>query len=157
MRGISEGRVVRDWLLAALIFSTLGAGLAGCVAIIQVPCLEQSRLDRARLDVGHLEAASRLFTLRNGRHAVGLSELVAQGLLEKVPRDPWGRQYRYWLAEGTGVFVSFGADGLCDEHGHADDVLSGELQLTAVECAARTRWLRRAPAPSRLPVWKAPT
>jgi hypothetical protein len=74
----------------------LGSCLA-CATVVIVPDLEYSRHDRALLDLANLQGAAHIFQQRTGRPPGSLEELVSKGILEKIPRDPWGRPYELWI------------------------------------------------------------
>lgn len=86
-----------------------------------------SRADTARLDLQNILAALKLHRAKSGAipdSSQGLRALVPAGFLEKVPVDPWGREYRYSVRNGLLELASFGADGLpCGEGAESDIVL----------------------------------
>jgi hypothetical protein len=110
----------------------------GMCAIAVIPNFE-ARRDRARLDLANLVSATKLFVARRDRLPIAITELVEAGLIEIVPRDPWGRPYRYWIVRDQPFFVSLGRDGRCGGEGEDADIGSGEFQVHREECEARDR------------------
>jgi general secretion pathway protein G len=124
-RGDDRGFSLIELMVVVAILSIL--------ALVVVPRVmdrpDQARIARAKTDLSALAAALNLYRLDNFTYPTteqGLQALVqkpglppvppawaANGYIDRVPRDPWGRDYQY-LAPGVhGPFdiFSFGADG----------------------------------------------
>lgn len=98
---------------------------------------DQARMAKARQDIKAIESALNLYRLDNYRYPStdqGLQALVNKpsnasnwkqgGYLERVPKDPWNRDYVY-LSPGTKGEVdiySFGADGQAGGEGVDADI-----------------------------------
>lgn len=57
----------------------------------------------------------------------GFSVLVEERLLERIPVDPWGHDYKYRVEAGTPVILSYGRDGIPDGDGPDADLSSRVL------------------------------
>ncbi|RYZ42762.1 MAG: prepilin-type N-terminal cleavage/methylation domain-containing protein [Myxococcaceae bacterium] len=87
---------------------------------------------RVARDFKALHEALRLHVETTGRLPApdaGLGALVEQGLIEKLPQDPWGRDYRYLLLGEEAVLVSLGADGAPGGEGLDWDLSSRDLDV----------------------------
>lgn len=103
------------------------------LALVVVPRVidrpDQARVARVKADLGTLDSALKLYKLDNFVYPTteqGLSALISQpttqplapnwaanGYIDRLPKDPWGKDYQY-LAPGVhGDFdlFSYGADG----------------------------------------------
>jgi general secretion pathway protein G len=101
------------------------------VAVVAPPgremTMDQSKSLYARMDLSRIGVALGSFELDKGRFPTaeeGLNVLAAKpgGYLEGIPKDPWGRAYRYVAPKKEGerpVVTSDGADG---KAGTGDDV-----------------------------------
>ena len=72
------------------------------------------------------------YNMENGRFPSteeGLQELVAKGLMKKIPEDPWGNPYNYRSpgeSDPEYEIWSFGADGKAGGDGFDADINSWE-------------------------------
>jgi general secretion pathway protein G len=85
----------------------------GAVAVAVIPQLEQSRIDRAKLDIANIKGALKIYYAKKGTYpetGTGLKALVEAQILEKMPKDPWDNDYQYLLEGNTPVITSYGAD-----------------------------------------------
>lgn len=106
---------------SSLFWVALGVGaivlitpVIAAVVIAAIPSLDASRVDRTRVDIAFIGNALSLYYVKKGTYpetGSGLRALVANGILEKVPLDPWGREYVYGLESGTPFIMSYGKDG----------------------------------------------
>jgi general secretion pathway protein G len=120
---------MRLLLMLTFIVAMLFVATAGAV----VPRLESSKTDRARgLDFAHIAQGLDAFHLRFGRlptEEEGLRALVTNGIFERMPRDPWGDDYRYQLHDGGVRVWSLGKNAAVGGEGPDQDleiwVLSG--------------------------------
>lgn len=103
--------------------------LAGFVVPKIMDRPDQAKIVRAKSDVRAIESALNMYKLDNHRYPAsdqGLSALVEKpggsdaaknwkqgGYLDKIPKDPWGNEYRYLNPgqHGTIDIYSLGADG----------------------------------------------
>ncbi len=125
------GRVAKRLLLWGL--AIIGAvvslcfGLNGVVMVVMAFDERGQTVERARSDVGNLHTALRTYRRQVGSwppEATWSEALVARGIFEKTPTDPWDRPYVYRLVSTDGgapepVVTSLGQDGVPDT---ADDV-----------------------------------
>ena len=92
--------------------------------------LTVSEVDPIQLDLQNLRGAIAVFKIRTERWPRQLSELVELGVLDREPKDRWGRAY-LWIRpvddRKHGCLLSLGLDGVA---GTKDDVTAGcELDL----------------------------
>jgi general secretion pathway protein G len=121
-------------LMAALVFPKL-TGTTG-----------KARIQTAQIQIRALEDALNQFEVENGFFPTteqGLEALAAKpstgreakkwregGYMDKVPKDPWGNEYRYVSPGANGSFdlSSFGSDGVPGGEGDSADINSWELR-----------------------------
>ena len=118
--------------------------ILGILAALIVPKVisrpDEARITAARQDVATLAQALRLYKLDNLAYPStdqGLQALVARptsapvpanwkagGYLERLPKDPWGRDYRYLNPGRRGEIdiYSLGADGEPGGEGNDSDI-----------------------------------
>ena len=118
--------------------------ILGILAALIVPKVisrpDEARITAARQDVATLAQALRLYKLDNFAYPTtdqGLQALVAKpaaapipanwktgGYLERLPKDPWGRDYRYLNPGRHGEIdvYSLGADGEPGGEGNDADI-----------------------------------
>ncbi len=116
--------------------------IIGVLAALIVPNVldraDDARVTAARTDVNNLVQALKLYKLDNQRYPTaqqGLQALLTRPqtnpvppnwkpYLEKLPNDPWGRQYQYLNPgiKGEIDVMSFGADGQAGGEGKNADV-----------------------------------
>lgn len=118
--------------------------ILGILAALIVPKVmsrpDDARITAARQDVATLAQALRLYKLDNLAYPTtdqGLQALVAKpaaapipsnwkagGYLERLPKDPWGREYRYLNPGRHGEIdvYSLGADGEPGGEGNDADI-----------------------------------
>ena len=124
-RNLQRGFTLIEILVVVSILAILGALIVP--KIMDRP--NEARVVAAKHDIGTVVAALKLYKLDNGRYPTtdqGLQALVEKptsepvpanwkggGYLEKMPKDPWGRDYLY-LNPGIKREIdvmSYGADG----------------------------------------------
>ena len=124
-RNLPRGFTLIEILVVVSILAILGALIVP--KIMDRP--NEARVVAAKHDIGTVVAALKLYKLDNGRYPTteqGLQALVEKptsepvpanwksgGYLEKMPKDPWGRDYLY-LNPGIKREIdvmSYGADG----------------------------------------------
>jgi len=123
--------------------------ILGVLAALVVPRVldrpDEARAVAARSDIATIMQALKLYRLDNQRYPTteqGLNALVAKpeqppvppnwkpgGYLERLPKDPWGRQYQYLSPglKGEVDVFSFGADGQTGGSGVDSDIGSWDL------------------------------
>ena len=114
------------------------------LAVVIVPRVmdrpDQARIARAKSDLAALSSAVNLYRLDNFNYPTteqGLQALVQQptsppvpqnwapnGYIDRIPRDPWGREYQYLSPGVHGAFdiFSFGANGVAGGTGADADI-----------------------------------
>ncbi|MCB1866434.1 MAG: type II secretion system major pseudopilin GspG [Chromatiales bacterium] len=129
-------------LIELMVVIAILALLAGLVGPAVMKKLGKAESDAARLQIEDLAASLDLYRLENGRYpttAQGLGALIeAPGdapnwngpylRKQKVPNDPWGREYQYRSPSDHGDYeiVSLGSDGNEGGDGDARDIRSWE-------------------------------
>jgi len=124
-------------------------GIMSILALVIMPRVinrpDQARVARAKSDLATLENAIRLYRLDNFVYPTtqqGLSALVDApttppqptnfaegGYIDRMPQDPWGRDYQYLSPGVHGEFdvFTFGADGVSGGTGTDADIGSWSL------------------------------
>lgn len=124
--------------------------ILGLLAAVVYPKLtgrgQQARVDTAKVQVRLLEDALHQFEVENGFYPSteqGLAALVSKpttgreplkyregGYLDRIPKDPWGGDYRYISPGAHGSFdiTSYGADGLPGGEADSADINNWELR-----------------------------
>lgn len=99
-------------------------------------------LDTAQNELLAVALASHAYRRRHGRYASSIGALVDDGLLKRVPTDPFDerrRPIRYDIVLGTPVIYSIGPDGM-DTGGisaRPDDAELSRISQPLVSCATR--------------------
>ncbi len=118
--------------------------ILGVLAALVVPKImsrpEEARVVAAKHDISAIGQALKLYKLDNGSYPTteqGLKALIAKpsvapvpnnwktgGYLDKLPQDPWGRDYQYLSpgVKGEIDVFSFGADGAVGGEGTDADI-----------------------------------
>jgi general secretion pathway protein G len=97
------------------------------VGVAVIPKLEEAKQDTARLDIRNIQSAMKLYYTKKGSYpdtATGLKALVDTQNLERMPTDPWGKEYVYMNEGGKPVITSYGADGNPGGEGSDADISS---------------------------------
>lgn len=122
--------------------------IIGLLAAFAVPLfmgrVDEARVTKARADLQAVETALAMYRLDTARYpssAQGLAALVRRpddgsvrnwregGYLPRLPRDPWGNEYRYRYPGTRGLaydLYSLGPDGL-EDGGAGDDIGNWDL------------------------------
>ncbi|HEX5055550.1 MAG TPA: type II secretion system major pseudopilin GspG [Gammaproteobacteria bacterium] len=133
----SRSRQLAFTLIEVMVVVVILSILAAFVVPKVMDRPDQARMAKARQDIKAIESALNLYRLDNYRYPStdqGLQALVNKpsnasnwkqgGYLERVPKDPWNRDYVY-LSPGTKGEVdiySFGADGQAGGEGVDADI-----------------------------------
>ncbi|MCL2012782.1 MAG: type II secretion system protein GspG [Cystobacterineae bacterium] len=114
-------------LIEIIVVIAMIAILMGLVAIAVIPQMEGSKKRVAEIDIGTLMNALDMYYVQRGNYpdvAAGFPALVDAGVLKKIPKDPWGSDYLYFLEQGKPVVVSYGADKAQGGEGDNADISS---------------------------------
>ncbi|GHG74748.1 type II secretion system protein GspG [Comamonas sp. JC664] len=124
--GTNRRQRLGRFLLAAVFLVATG------LAFTLVYATEDRTLDsaqrRARADIRKLEGMFKSHHRLMGRFPTkeeGFNLLIDARLLDRVPEDPWGHPYVYWMNGDKGAVVSYGADGKPGGSGLDADLSSG--------------------------------
>ena len=110
--------------LVFLVATTLAFGLVWLTHDASLTRAQQ----QARTDIRKLEGLFKSHHRLMGRFPSkeeAFTPLIQARLLERVPIDPWGHPYVYWMDGNTGAVVSYGADGMPGGQGEDADLSSG--------------------------------
>ena len=104
-------------------------GLLATVVIINVlPATDKAAATKAKADVATLEQGVEMYRLNKLRYpsaAEGLQAVTAEGYVKRLPKDPWGNEYRYAAPGRDGRafdIYSYGADGREGGEGQDADI-----------------------------------
>jgi general secretion pathway protein G len=114
-------------LIEIMVVITILGLIAAAVGVAVIPKLDEAKQDTARLDIGNIQNALKLYYTKKGKYpdtATGLRALVETQNLERIPVDPWGNEYVYMNEGGKPVIVSYGADGVAGGEGSDADISS---------------------------------
>ena len=114
-------------LIEIMVVITILGLIAAAVGVAVIPKLEEAKQDTARLDIRNIQSAMKLYYTKKGNYpdtATGLKALVDTQNLERMPTDPWGREYVYMNEGGKPVITSYGADGNAGGEGSDADISS---------------------------------
>jgi general secretion pathway protein G len=114
-------------LVEIMVVITILGLIMAAVGVAVIPRLNEAKQDRARLDFKNIENALKMYQTRHGKYpdtGAGLKALVEKQYLEKMPLDPWDREYVYLLEGNKPVLTSYGADGQAGGEGPDMDLSS---------------------------------
>jgi general secretion pathway protein G len=127
-------------LVELMVVIVILALLSVIVAVNVLPQLGRAKSETAKIDITNFDQAMELYRLNNLNYpttADGLGALVkappsladpsryqAGGYIKKLPKDPWGRDYRYESPGKHGQYdiYSLGADGVEGGTGENADI-----------------------------------
>jgi len=121
-------------LIEIMVVITILGLIAAAVGVAVVPQLQKAKVDRAKMDIGSIGNALKLYYTQKGKYpdtGDGLGALVAGKQLESVPVDPWGGNYVYVLENGKPVITTYGSDQAPGGEDDAADISSKDLVKTA--------------------------
>jgi general secretion pathway protein G len=114
-------------LIEIMVVITILGLIMAAVGVAVIPKLDEAKQDTARLDIGNIQQALKLYYTKKGKYpdtGTGLKALVDTNNLERVPTDPWGHEYVYMNEGGKPVIISYGADGTQGGEGPDSDISS---------------------------------
>ncbi|MCY1045219.1 type II secretion system major pseudopilin GspG [Corallococcus sp. bb12-1] len=114
-------------LIEIMVVITILGLIAAAVGVAVIPKLEEAKQDTARLDIRNIQSAMKLYYTKKGNYpdtATGLKALVDTQNLERMPTDPWGKEYVYMNEGGKPVITSYGSDGNPGGEGSDADISS---------------------------------
>ncbi|RKH60596.1 type II secretion system protein GspG [Corallococcus interemptor] len=109
-------------LIEIMVVITILGLIAAAVGVSVMGQFGQAKQQRVGLDFHSLGQALQMYAMKKGKlpdTSAGLRPLVEEGVLNELPRDPWGNDYVYTLSRGVPAIVSLGAD--CAPGGDGDD------------------------------------
>lgn len=116
-------------LIELMVVVIIIAALAGMVLPRVLPASDEAKSNISKGDIANITVALKLYRLHSDAYpsgSEGLKQLVPR-YLERPPRDPWKRDYRYRYPGGrspAGFDIwSAGADG---QDGTEDDITNWE-------------------------------
>ncbi|CAM3519995.1 prepilin-type N-terminal cleavage/methylation domain-containing protein [Corallococcus sp. ZKHCc1 1396] len=121
-------------LIEIMVVITILGLIAAAVGVAVMGQFGTAKEKRVSLDFGGLEQGLQLYAVKKGRlpdTATGLRALVDEGILTKLPQDPWGQDYVYTLERSRPVIVSLGADGAPGGEGDDRDLSSRDLDTVS--------------------------
>jgi general secretion pathway protein G len=121
-------------LIEIMVVITILGLIAAAVGVAVVPQLQKAKIDRAKMDIGNVQNALKLYYTQKGKYpdtGDGLQALVTGKQLEALPVDPWGGNYIYILENGKPVVTTYGSDGAPGGEDDAADISSKDLEKTA--------------------------
>ena len=129
LRWGDEGEAESGFTLVELMVVIVIIGLLATVVIINVmPATDKAAATKAKADVSTLEQGVEMFRLNKMRYpsaAEGLQAVTAEGYVKRLPKDPWGNDYRYAAPGRNGrqfEIYSYGADGREGGEGQDADI-----------------------------------
>ncbi len=126
MSGFSKSE--KGFTLVELMVVLVILGLLATIVIINVrPAQDKAMAGKARADVALLDQGLEMYKLNNLAYpgaGEGLQALVGKGVIKKLPKDPWGRDYVYAVPGQHGAvdIYSLGADGAPGGEGDNADI-----------------------------------
>ncbi len=121
-------------LIEIIVVITILSLLMAAVGVAVIPRLEEAKVDRAKLDIGNIQSALKVYYAKKGNYpdtGAGLKALVDAQILEKPPVDPWDHEYVYVLESGKPTIISYGKDGAPGGTESDADISSKDLGNTA--------------------------
>ena len=127
-------------LVELMVVIVILALLSVIVAVNVLPQLGRAKSETAKIDITNIDQAMELYRLNNQNYPSttdGLGALVtappsladpsryqAGGYIKKLPKDPWGRAYKYELPGKNGTYdiYTLGADGVPGGTGENVDI-----------------------------------
>ena len=105
-------------LLELMVVITIIGLLAGMVAWRLTGAVAEGSAVKAKADIKILGDAVKMYKMKKFRYPADLQELkqplppsFPEGLVESIPKDPWGNDYVYQKQDQGFLLKSLGADG----------------------------------------------
>ena len=117
-------------LIEIIVVITILALNAAAVSVAVIPRLEEAKRDRAKLDIGTIMGALKLYYAKKGNYpdtGLGLKALVDTQNLEKMPTDPWDHEYVYLNEGGKPVVMTYAKDGAPGGEANDADISSKDV------------------------------
>jgi general secretion pathway protein G len=121
-------------LIEIMVVITILGLIMAAVGVAVIPKLDEAKQDTARLDIANIHQALKLYYTKKGKFpdtGTGLRALVDTNNLDRIPTDPWGKEYVYMNEGGKPVIISYGADGTAGGEGPDADVSSKDTSASA--------------------------
>ncbi len=121
-------------LIEIMVVITILGLIMAAVGVAVIPKLDEAKQETARLDIANINQALKLYYTKKGKYpdtGTGLRALVDTNNLERIPTDPWGKEYVYMNEGGKPVIISYGADGTAGGEGPDADVSSKDASASA--------------------------
>jgi general secretion pathway protein G len=121
-------------LIEIMVVITILGLIMAAVGVAVIPKLDEARQSTAKMDIGAIHNALKLYYAKKGRYpdtATGLRALVETQALEHLPKDPWGNEYVYLNEGGKPVITSYGGDGMQGGEGVDADISSRDVESVA--------------------------
>ena len=121
----------RGFTLVELMVVIVIIGLLATVVVINVmPATDKAAATKARADIATLEQGVEMYRLNKLQYPAGdegLQAVVREGYIKRLPKDPWGNDYRYSAPGRDGrqfEILSYGADGREGGEGEDADIVN---------------------------------
>jgi general secretion pathway protein G len=122
-------------LIEIMVVITILGLIMAAVGVAVIPKLDEAKQSTAKMDIGNIHNALKLYYAKKGRYpdtGTGLRALVETQALETMPKDPWGNEYVYMNEGGKPLVTSYGGDGAPGGEGIDADISSHDLQKDKV-------------------------
>jgi len=111
-------------LIEILVVLAIISLIIGGVGVVAFGQLAGAKVKNAKNQVIQIQQQCEMYMLeKNGKCPQDLAEMKAAGVINKVSKDPWGKDYVITCAEGKADVLSHGPDG---EPGGDDDISSND-------------------------------
>jgi general secretion pathway protein G len=120
-----RGMTLVEIIVVVAIIAMMSAG----VALVVIPKFDEAKISQAQTDIANLMNALKMYYVKKGNFPdtqTGLKALVDTNNLDKMPKDPWDRDYVYINEGGKPVIVSYGRDGSPGGEGTDGDISSNQ-------------------------------
>ena len=121
-------------LIEIMVVITILGLIMAAVGVAVIPKLDEAKQDTARLDIANINQALKLYYTKKGKYpdtGTGLRALVETNNLERIPTDPWGKEYVYMNEGGKPLVTTYGGDGVSGGEGVDADISSRDLEAMA--------------------------
>jgi len=104
--------------------------LATVVAVNLMGQTYRAKVAKVMADFKNMDTAINLYKTNFNKYPQKLDDLVAKGLIDPDPKDPWGNSYKYDPPIGGGKYrlTSYGEDGAPQGTGEAQDLTTENIQ-----------------------------